>query len=218
MRPDIDLKQLERKAFTATFQDGLWDIFIAAMALGFAITPFINRVLHSDFWSAASVLPLHLLVLTGVFLGKKYLTVPRLGSVKFAPARVRKMTRLGWLAMILLTLTAAVGFLAAQGLLDRRIYHGVVTTGLVLLVGFGTMGLVLGVIRFAFYGILLFAAFVGGETLWNLGWPPAMFAHGWPLTFGIAGTIILVTGLICLVRFLQSNPLPEKDAEHEPDS
>ena len=88
--PAIDLKQLERKAFTATFQDGLWDLFIASMALGFAITPFINRILKSDFWSAASVLPLHLLVLAGVFLGKKYLTAPRLGSVKFAPARVRQ--------------------------------------------------------------------------------------------------------------------------------
>jgi hypothetical protein len=215
--PTIDLKQLERKAFTATFQDGLWDIFIAAMALGFVITAFVNRILQSDFWSAASVLPLHILVLVGVFLGKRYLTAPRLGSVKFAPARVRKMTRLGWLALVLLTLTAVVGFLVAQGLLDRRVYHGIFATGLVLLVGFGAMGLILGVIRFAFYGILLFAAFVGGETLWNLGWPPAMFAHGWPLTFGIAGAIILVTGLTNLVRFLQSNPLPVKDTEHEPD-
>lgn len=214
----IDLKQLERRAFTSTFQDGLWDIFIAVMALGFAVVPFINRVIQDDFWSSASVLPLHFLVLIGVFLGKKYLTAPRLGSVKFAPARIRKMTRLGWLAFILLTLTALIGFIASQGILDRRVFQGIFATGLILLAGLGTMGLVLGVIRFVFYGILLFAAFVGGETLWHLGWPPASFAHGWPLTFGIAGTIILITGLTCLIRFLQSNPLPAKEAVHELDS
>lgn len=202
----VDLKQLERRAFTSTFQDGLWDLFIAVMALGFAVTPSINRVMRSDFWSSASLLPVNLLVLVGVFLGKRYLTAPRLGSIKYAPARIRKMTRLGWLALILLTLAALIGLMASKGLLDRRIYQGVFALGLVLLVGFGVMGLVLGVIRFVFYGILLSAALVGGETLWYLGWPPAAFAHGWPLTFGIAGTIILVTGLAYLILFIRRNP------------
>ena len=53
MSQDIDLKQADRKVFSASFDDGLVDIFIASFALAFALGPFTTRFLNphlGDLW------------------------------------------------------------------------------------------------------------------------------------------------------------------------
>ena len=37
MAEDLDLNELERKAFRSTFQDGIWDLYIAGMMLNVAL-------------------------------------------------------------------------------------------------------------------------------------------------------------------------------------
>jgi hypothetical protein len=52
----ISLKEAERKAFKASFDDGLWDIFLGCFFLIFAIGPYLSPTL-GDFWSSMVFLP-----------------------------------------------------------------------------------------------------------------------------------------------------------------
>jgi hypothetical protein len=43
MTGNVNLKELEKKAFKSTFQDGLWDIQLGLIILGIALTEFIRN-------------------------------------------------------------------------------------------------------------------------------------------------------------------------------
>jgi hypothetical protein len=98
MKNTLDLKNLEKKAFRATHQDGLWDIYMGGVVMSMAILAYSEA-------SEAFPLLRFSIFLFGLgasylifWAGKKYITTPRLGQVKFGPQRQnRKRT----LAMVL---------------------------------------------------------------------------------------------------------------------
>jgi hypothetical protein len=90
MSDSLNLKNIEKKAFSATHQDGLWDIYIGGVVLSMSVLAYS---------SASEAFPLLRFGLylagMGIFylifrVGKKYLTSPRLGQVKFGPRRQRR--------------------------------------------------------------------------------------------------------------------------------
>ena len=90
MLDSIDLKELEKKAFRTTHQDGLLDICIGGVILSMSAMEYSNDS------EAFPILRFGLLVV-GVIVsqlvfwgGKKYFTTPRLGQVKFGPIRKRR--------------------------------------------------------------------------------------------------------------------------------
>jgi hypothetical protein len=56
MSENTNLKDIERKIFSSTFQDGTLDILIGSVILMFAIAPLLSNRL-GDFWSSAIFLP-----------------------------------------------------------------------------------------------------------------------------------------------------------------
>ena len=75
MSQEIDLKQIERKAFRSTYQDGLWDIFFGLVVVSMAIYMY-----HPEGgYSARNIIGF--LVGYGVanlifWAGKKFITLP----------------------------------------------------------------------------------------------------------------------------------------------
>ena len=84
MAETINLKAIERRAWTSYFEDGLWDIFLGAMLLIGGIRSVTDYV-----WYTFLILPL-ILVLP---LGKRFTTTPRLGLVKFGRSRKGKQEK-----------------------------------------------------------------------------------------------------------------------------
>jgi hypothetical protein len=86
----FDLKRLEKKAFRATHQDGLWDIQMGGIVMSMAVLAYLET---SDAFPLLQF-SIFLLGLGASFLifwaGKKYVTIPRLGQVKFGPHRQRR--------------------------------------------------------------------------------------------------------------------------------
>jgi hypothetical protein len=89
MATQLDLKEIERKAFRSIYQDGLWDVYYGFMLISMAI--FLFR-------PVGGYSPVNILVMVGCFgmsyllfyLGKKFITLPRMGQVKFREARKKR--------------------------------------------------------------------------------------------------------------------------------
>ena len=98
MSQNISLKALERNAWTSYFQDGLWDIFLGLLLVSSAVNTWLS---DSGVPSSARISTyIGIMVLGGLVLwaGKRFITVPRLGRVKFGPKRKAK---LNWVRVVL---------------------------------------------------------------------------------------------------------------------
>ena len=78
MSEKVDLKAIERKAYLSYFEDGLWDMVVGLFILCFGIDMATGSP------SSSFVLPSVMLVGWAI---KKSITYPRIGYVRFAPAR-----------------------------------------------------------------------------------------------------------------------------------
>ena len=110
MNTQIDLKELERKAFRSTYQDGLWDILFGIIVITLAFYMFRPTGGYSIFNTVAFIVGFGVANL--VFWAGKYLiTVPRMGLVTFGQTRKQKTTRLVIiLGVVVLIQVAFVGF------------------------------------------------------------------------------------------------------------
>ncbi len=190
MSEKINLKVIERKAWASYFEDGLLDILIGAMLLIGGIRSITDYV-----WYTLLILPL-ILVLP---LGKSFITTPRLGHVKFGPARKLKQTRVIIVLTISVLATVALLMLPKSGFaLPPKILISPMMAGWIAVV-FGVLAYYLDFWRLFAYGLL----FAISEVLSGLfgGYIGAMAQT-------ISGIAVLLIGLFVLARFLRKYPQP----------
>jgi hypothetical protein len=218
MSDSLDLKNIEKKAFRATYQDGLWDIYIGGIVMCMA---------ELAYTSAHENLPLlrfgfYLLGL-GVFYliywgGRKFLTTPRLGQVKFGPRRQRrKLIMTSVLAgMVLLQVMLLIGTILlwrnpswadSLGLhtSNRDIERMVVAVIGALFVG-------PSMVMIAYFNDFLrgyYIAFIVSLAVFCLIW------FNQPIYLIIAGLLIMIPGILLFVRFMLKHPLPPAEANHD---
>lgn len=194
MTQDINLKELELKAWTSYFQDGLWDIFMGLLMLTMGIRGLTDNVWFTLGVGAAVLVSL---------VGKKFITVPRIGRVKFGPARKAKQRKLmavvgiAVLATLILLLTTLLGLDTPQAVVAPIL---VICIALV----FGLMAYYMDFGRLYAYGLL----FAISMALWETFEEPIG-----PIAFSVSGGIALLIGLVVLIRFLRKYP---KTAEGPP--
>lgn len=204
MSTQISLKEIERKVFQTSFDDGLWDVFLGSFFSMFAGAPFLSASI-GDFWSSAIFLPVWVVVYLVIWWLRRNVVAPRIGTVKFGPARRAKLTRFTMVMlafnfiMLLLGSLAALTFGRSSGQLTSMVF------GLMLLVGFSLAAYFLEIPRLYLYGLLFALAPPIGEWLWQNGYASH---HGFPLTFGLLSALMTVTGLVIFFRLLRDNPLP----------
>jgi hypothetical protein len=207
MTPQISLKDAERKAFRATYNDGLWDILLGCIFLMWAIAPDLSASL-GDFWSSAVFLPFWALVYLAIWLIRKYVVIPRIGSVKFGRARIAKLAKFTAVMLAVNIIALVLGFVAA---LNFGKVPGQLTSilfGMILLVGFSLAAYFLDFSRLYLYGLLVGLSPLVGEWLWTYGYATH---HGFPITFGTAAGIMILVGLAVFIRLLHDNPVPTEE-------
>jgi hypothetical protein len=217
--PDaLDLKNIEKKAFRATHQDGLWDIYIGGVVMSMAI------LAYSTAGEARPVLRFGLyLAGLGVFYliywgGKKYLTTPRLGLVKFGPQRQkRKLIMASVLAgIVLLQVILLVGTILLWKNPSWATSLGLHTSNrdlermVVAMIGALFVGP--SMVLIAYFNDFLrgyYIAFILSLAVFSLIW------FGQPVYLIAAGLLIMLPGIVLFTRFLRKHPLPPAEASHE---
>lgn len=205
MSTELDLKELERKAFRSFYQDGIWDIYFGACMLVLYLTSFMGGIESKPVKYGLTLL---MFVLASAFLtlGKKFITAPRLGRVKFGAKRTRNYWILVGVNLVsLIVLVAAITFFSRQdggeALLEKS--HLWTSIGLGVWIAFIT-----GVMAFFldFDRLYVYAVFYGGTFT-------AVLLLDNPIVFLITGLVIFIPGLFIFIRFLSQTALSNQGGE-----
>jgi hypothetical protein len=211
---DQDLKALERRTFRTVTDDGLWDVLIAGVFSMLAIAPLLSGSL-GDLWSSAVFAPIWLAIYLIIHVVRKHVVIPRVGIVRFGEDRKRRLRRFSVVMLIVNVVAALLGLAAAIGVQRGWVDLGgggigyPLTLGIVILVGFSVGGYAASIPRYYLYGLMLAGAPLVGEWLWRRD---LATHHGYPIVFGAAAVVILVTGITRFFIRLRGRPLPQDPA------
>jgi hypothetical protein len=211
MSTKINLKELELKAWKSVFQDGLWDIYLGLLLLAMAVWALLSDVGFSESLGMAIFIGLEVLAMLVLWAGKKIITVPRMGRVKFGPKRKAKLT---WVrGVLLLSVLVGAGVFVAGLAMRGNLFEQLNAAFF-----FPAAWMVNAMVVFS-----LGAYFLDFSRLYLIG---VMYALPVPLdilfrkfvdidlsfiAFGVPAMVILIVGSVMLVRFLRDYPLlPEE--------
>lgn len=206
MSQQISLRDVERQAFRIKTDDGFVDIMLACFLLMFVIAPFLSARL-GDFWSSAVFLPFWAFVYLVIWLIRKYVITPRLGTVNFGRARRAKLTKFTVLLFAYNLIALILGIVALLNLGRVPGLLFAVSLGILLWMACILAAHFLDLGRLYIYGLLLGLSPLVGEWLWTHGYATH---HGFPITFGLSAGIMILVGLCRFVRVLHYNLIPDE--------
>jgi len=209
----LDLKQIERKAYRSTYEDGLWDIQLGLIVLGLAMfmyRPEGGYSANNLIWFVLTFL----LANTLFWAGKKYITVPRLGQVRFGEARQQKKKNMAIILGIIVLIQVLVVGMTTFGWLNPVFgskLFGEVSLEHLAIAALGSLFVGPPMLFIAFmndfqrgyYIAVLFALSVFLMIYFNQ-----------PIYALILGGCILIPGLVLFTRFLRAYPIPHGDGSN----
>ena len=209
MSQKMNLKEIERKAFTSTFQDGLWDLFLGLQLLAWGLAPLLEEIVPlSDWWVAVLAAPL-MLVYLAILAVKKYITAPRIGRIKFGPKRKAKMKKIVAISSIILLLGLLLGTLwlraMASGLPGwaAGIPLPPVIWMVLFITGFSLAAYFLDFSRLYLYGVLYAISL---PTRIILKQNPALGSISL-IAYFVSGSVMVLIGAVLFIRFLRDYPI-----------
>lgn len=197
----ISLKEIERRAYRSTFEDGIYDLQFGLIFLIFMLIPVLEA------YSVSRFIGYSLLLIPLIFpwLGKRYITIPRMGQVEFGEKRrKRRLIALIAAVFILILTFPLVMMIILQGQSDAL--------GWKLIAIFAAPIFVLAVYTtefprlFAYAALLIFGVVEAEFLLDQIGSPLNAV-----LSFGFPGLIITAIGIGLLVKFIRTHPCVEID-------
>ena len=211
----ITLKELERKAFRSTYQDGLWDLYFGLIVICMSI--FLYR-------PATGYSPLNIVLMLASMIGsyalfwagKRFITLPRMGQVKFGEKRARRKKTM-FLVLGAVVLIQVV-FLVVQIVAWRNPEFG--DTLNKFLQEKNAMDLAVATIGSLFIGpsMILIAYFMDFPRGYFIAVMMAlavflMILLNQPIYSIIVGILIAVPGAVLFARFLKKYPLHGKGSD-----
>jgi hypothetical protein len=200
---NIDLKEIERRAYLTYHKDGILDIY-----LGIGIMSVASVFFFEAFTGTPGVIVMLPILYAA---SKKQYTISRLGYVKFSQSTKGRARNSLTLALLLGLISALAGLFTffntlstGHSWIEPLIANWKITVASILLVVFSLFGSVSDLRRMYYYGILSSIVFVSGIFLPIPGY----------MLILIVGGIISINGIVHLYRFTQEYPI-EKGHENE---
>jgi len=212
----LDLKEIERKAFRSTYQDGLWDILLGGIVAAMAITVYRP---------ASGYSPLNILVMLIIYTifyglfwaGKKYITIPRMGQVRFGSARQQRKKTMAITLGIIVALQVVFVGLTVGGWVNPG--FGAKLFGFIDKANLERLGVAAVASLFVGPSFLLIAYFIDFPRGYYIAVMMAlavflMVLFNKPVYPILIGALIIIPGLVLFIRFLMKYPLPKGDDSH----
>ena len=210
----FNLTDIEKKAYRSTFQDGIWDIFLGSTLMTLAICALLSNRGMPEGRQMTVLIVLQAAALVFFIVGKKCITVPRMGFVKFGPQRKSKIRKsrtvllasvVAGVAVFLVALLAMRGSSAGRPRLMIFLPLAWMVNAIVV---FSLLAYYLDCTRLYAYGVL-FAMPV------PLDMAIKKFAgvNLSPVTLAIPATVMLVVGMVLLLGFLRQYPRSVEEAD-----
>jgi hypothetical protein len=213
----LNLKELERKAFRSTYQDGLWDLYIGLIVICMSIfvyRPATGYNLNNIVLAFSAMAVAYFLL----WAGKKYITLPRMGQVQFgAQRKKRRLTLIIVLSIVVLiqVVLVALQLLAwANPEVGARFSSLIPDRNAMDLVVASTGALIVGpsMILVAFFKDFPRGYFIAIMIALAVF---LMLYLNQPVYPIIIGALIALPGLVLFVRFLQKYPMHREEATCE---
>lgn len=217
MTQEINLKELELKAWTSVFQDGLYDLFLGWLILWMGIIFIIDDTGLSSPVLLAINMGGYLSSVALLYLGKHYITTPRTGRVRFGRHR---LSRLVWVVLFVFLFVngtfglSLVAWSRQESLLGETLSPLVspFLLGLFLLALFNLPAFFLDYKRLHFIGFMFAVPIPAG----------AIFRQFFGIELGfyaflIPAAAVIAVGLVTFLRFLQQHLIPaimREDNDH----
>jgi len=206
---NLNLRMLESKTWRANQQDGLFDLFFAVLFLGIALAQIADGLWDNEAASLGALVCVQFGGVAGLWLARRRITQPRIGVVRFAPARKRRVRTTRIVLAFCVALT--VGFVVLTALSGRvgNPLAGPVSRYTVSAVAAGLILIPLAAIAYfqEFPRILVHATlFLGAE--FGGTWLERQASIPFPraVTFGVASLVSAGVGMALLLRFLRVPP------------
>jgi len=200
----IDLKKVEKQTYRFTFSDGLYDMAYGCLLIFIAIAPILREILYPSY-IIFLILPAPLILI----LGKIYITIPRVGIVKFNLNRTKSKNKIRLLIAILFPITVVMVVLTTIGIYNIKVggYIVPVGAGLFALIFLSFIAYIIDYPHFYLYAISIGLGIPLAELLNPIFGVPLDYI----ISFGISGTIILIYGIITLIKFIKKYPTPKEE-------
>jgi hypothetical protein len=206
----LNIKALEIKAFRSFFRDGIYDVFLGTILLSFGLPLILSEFgwIHYETMTIPLIISIVLNIGALLFFvfGKKYITAPRLGIVRFGETRKRKMMHVKLLLAISVLIGVVTFLLSALRVLPVGGNTGIpaasVIFGIQVLIVFGLAAYFMDFTRLYLYAFL-FAVAVP-VTFWLK--KNAALAYPSLYVYSLTAGPMLVIGGILFIRFLRQYP------------
>jgi len=206
MEREIDLKHLERKVWTSFYEDGIWDIYLGLLLASIAVGAFCTDAGISEEYSIYGHIGVLMAAMLFLWLGKRFITVRRIGTVVFGPRGRARLTKAQILLAIscvtglvaFLLIASAIGNAARQPVMDHIVPLFWVVNMLVL---FSLAAYFLNYVRLYVIGFLYAIAVPADKILRQV-----LHIDLSVVAFGMPALVIIIMGVIVLVRFLCKYP------------
>lgn len=218
MSQPINLQELERLAYRRTYQDGLYDIYLGGMLASFASFAFISFPGNeTDLLTQLTYNLIGIGLSSLIFwLGKKFITLPRIGMVKFGPSRQKSKKDLILALAVIVAVQVLVILLQFSNLLSPAVSEwlapalGQVENGRMMIAVIAAIFVAPGMLLIA-YKAAIPRGYYHAVIMVLAVFLMILLDQAWWMVLG--GVVIVLPGLVQFFQFLQRYPLEK--APHE---
>jgi hypothetical protein len=203
----MNVKTAERKAWRSVFQDGLWDIYLGLLLLAMGIGDLLDNYNLSTGQYYSIYFGVIIFAMAVLWAGKHFITLPRLGRVKFGKKGKTRQNKTRLLLFGSVAFGLIAWFLADAGIsgkLSEQLWDVIFPLAYVvnMLLVFGLGAYFLDYPRLYIVAVM-FALPIPLKILLRR----MIGTSGGYLTFMVPALIIVGMGIYCLLKFIRTYPV-----------